>query len=62
MRLRWLGLAVLAFAVGCGHDEVVHVGAKGEQGEYKRDIERAKDVANTADQKLKDGERDVYGG
>lgn len=61
-RISFLFLASLAALSGCGPDQKVTVGKPGEKGEYRRDIDRAKEISTKASQKIKQGESDVYGG
>ncbi len=62
MKLVWIILAAMLILVGCGKDQTVTVGKPGEKGEYRHDIDKAKDTAATATDRIKSGEKEVYGG
>ena len=49
--------------VGCGKkDTAVTVGEPGQKGVIRHDIDQSKEIANGTSDKIKQGEKDVYGG
>ena len=56
-----LGIVCLLAVIGCGHDKVVTVGEPGAKGEYRRDIDKANDVAAESTSRIKTGEKEIYG-
>lgn len=56
-------LFLVAFAaIGCGADKTVQVGEPGQKGVYRTNIDKASNVAGEATSRIKQGEKDVYGG
>ena len=57
-----LVLAVTALAlVGCGKSEVVKIGEPGEKGLYQQQIDKSKDTAAAASEKVKQGDKEAFG-
>jgi hypothetical protein len=60
--MKFVLLAILALsAFGCGKSEVVTIGEPGEKGTYQRQIDKSKDVAGQASEKVKDGDKEAFG-
>lgn len=55
-------LTVACSLTSCGSSKTVTIGEPGEKGVYRRQIDKANDVAGQASEKIKSGEKDVYGG
>lgn len=53
---------VLLVAVGCGSPRTVQVGEPGQSGVIKRDVDKAQSTADEASDRIRRGEREVYGG
>jgi hypothetical protein len=60
MKFAILGIIVLS-AIGCGKSETVTIGEPGEKGVYRREIDKSKDVAGQASEKIKQGDKDAFG-
>ena len=54
-------MCLLALA-GCGSDKKVTVGEPGAKGEYRQNIDKAKSVAGESTDRVRTGEKEVYGG
>ncbi len=59
MKFAILGILVLA-AIGCGKSEVVTIGGPGEKGTYERQIDKSKDTAAVASEKIKEGNKEAF--
>ena len=56
-------LAATALAlIGCGKSETVTIGTPGEKGIIRRDIDTSKDTAAGMSEKIKQGNKDAFGG
>ena len=53
-----LGAAVAL--IGCGKSEVVTIGEPGEKGTYRREIDKSKDIAGQASEKIKEGNKEAF--
>ena len=54
-------LAATALALtGCGKSEVVTIGEPGEKGTYRREIDKSKDIAGQASEKIKEGNKEAF--
>ena len=60
MKFVILGILALA-AIGCGKSETVTIGEPGEKGVYQREIDKSKDVAGVASEKVKEGDKEAFG-
>ena len=61
MKFAILGILVLA-AIGCGKSETVTIGDPGEKGTYQRQIDTSKSTAAAASEKVKEGNKEAFGG
>lgn len=61
MRVLLLAIAAIALA-GCGKATTVAVGEEGKKGVIRHDIDQSRDIAAGTSDKIKQGEKDVYGG
>ena len=61
MKFAILGILILA-AIGCGKSETVTIGEPGEKGILRKDIDTSKDVAGKASDKIKEGNKEAFGG
>ncbi len=60
MKFVFLGIVVLA-AIGCGKSETVTIGEPGEKGVYRREIDKSKDTADQASEKIREGDKEAFG-
>ncbi|MEI7986804.1 MAG: hypothetical protein WCI55_14355 [Armatimonadota bacterium] len=60
MKFFVLGIVVLA-AIGCGKSETVTIGEPGQKGTYQREIDKSKDIAGQASEKIKQGDKEAFG-
>ena len=60
MKLFLLAILVVS-AIGCGKSETVTIGEPGEKGVYRREIDKSKDVAGQASEKIKEGDKEAFG-
>ncbi len=58
----WFLFVFAVSCVGCGEGKTVTVGEGEGKGVYQRSIDKSRDVAAGASEKIKSGEKDVYGG
>jgi len=54
--------AISTSVVGCGESKSVTIGEGEGKGVYQRSIDESRSVAGTATNRIKSGEKDVYGG
>lgn len=45
---------------GCGKSEIVRIGEPGEKGTYERQIDKSKDTAAIASEKVKEGNKEAF--
>ena len=45
---------------GCGKSEIVRIGEPGEKGTYERQIDKSKDTAAAASEKIKEGNKEAF--
>jgi len=55
-------ILVVLGAIGCGKSETVTIGEPGEKGILRKDIDTSKDVAGKASDKIKEGNKEAFGG
>lgn len=55
-------LFVLLLSLGCGSGETVPVGEPGQSGVIERDVDKARSTADEASDRIRTGEKEVYGG
>lgn len=53
--------AIAVIAIGCGSDQTVTVGDSNQPGAYKSSIDRSRQVANTASDRIKQGDAATSG-
>jgi hypothetical protein len=62
MKVLLLIVTLALILTGCGKSETVTIGEKGEKGILRRDIDTSKDTANGMSEKIKQGNKDAFGG
>ena len=60
MKIFVLGIFVIAL-IGCGKSETVTIGEPGEKGILQKDIDKSKDTAAAATEKVKEGNKEAFG-
>ena len=55
-------MIVAAALAGCAHDSTVTVGPPGQKGVIRSSIDRSRDVAKEASDRIQQGNKDAVGG